>query len=123
MLRAVEHEGKPLDDAAMQERGNQLASEIRQAAIEAVRQSMHAEFLERARPLTAGDIRRWRHRARTALEAWQTVDNLTSELLTELKRHEEAHYRHELREQPGKPGHYEYVRVPRDDNDPKGDRP
>lgn len=88
MLRRVEEDRPPLSQAEMQERGNTLSGQARVAAIDAVRKSMHSEFLEKGKSITPADIRRWRSRARSAIEAWREVEALTTELLNDLKRAE-----------------------------------
>ena len=86
MLHPVEVDRPPLTREEMQERGNVLAGLARVAAIDAVRASMHSEFLGRGKTLGVSDIRRWRECAREALTAWRQVESLTTELLNELKR-------------------------------------
>lgn len=85
-LRALNQEAPALTPDELHKRGNALTTQIRKAAVEAVRESMHAEFLERKPSLSIADIRRWRHRAQTALKAWQEVDALASELLREVEK-------------------------------------
>lgn len=85
-LRAVDSESPPLTPAELKKRGGELASDARRAAIDAVRKSMHSEFLERGVTLGHSDILRWRGRARSALEAWREVDAITTELLNEIKK-------------------------------------
>jgi len=93
MLRVVGEEPDPLSREEMQEYGNELVSESRQRAIEAMRASMISQFLAPKRSvggLSLADIRQWRWAARRALEAWQKVDALTSELIIAVDRAERA---------------------------------
>lgn len=85
-LQPVEDDRPALSREQLQELGNDLSGRARVAAIDAVRSSMHSEFLEKGRTLQAADIRRWRSRAREALSAWREVESLTTELLNELAR-------------------------------------
>lgn len=85
-LRAVQDETPALPRDELQERGNELLGRARVAAIDAVRESMRSEFVEKGKTLQARDVRRWRHFAREAAEAWQKVDVLTSELLREIEK-------------------------------------
>lgn len=85
-IRLVTNDRPPLKRAELQQLGDKLASQARVAAIDAVRSSMHSEFLEKGKTLSVADIRRWRGRARAALAAWRLVESLTTELLNELDR-------------------------------------
>ena len=86
ILHRVEPARSALTREEMQKRGNHLSGQARVAAIDAVRASMHSEFLESGKSLTVADIRRWRGRAREAIAAWRLVESLTTELLNEVER-------------------------------------
>lgn len=109
-LRVIRDETPALSSDELQSRGNDLATDIRKAAVDAVRQSMHDVFLERGGVLTPAKIREWRGRARDALEAWQKVDALTSELLREIAKTTDAERtgmrRVVVPDGSGKPGHF-----------------
>ena len=85
-LRRVEPDRPALTLDQIQALGNDLTGRARVAAIDAVRASMHSEFLEKGKTLQVADIHRWRGRARAALAAWREVESLTTELLNELER-------------------------------------
>jgi hypothetical protein len=87
-LHRVEDARAPLTAKQMQEHGNKLVTEARVAAIDAVRASMHSEFIEKGKSVTPADIRRWRSKARASIDAWRAVESLTTELLNDLKRAE-----------------------------------
>lgn len=89
-LRVVQDETPALSDAELRVRGNELATEARQAAIDAVRHSMISEFLARGIQLQKSDLRRWRERAKTARDAWAKVEALTDELIREIDKNREA---------------------------------
>ncbi|QOC24823.1 hypothetical protein IC744_16300 [Microbacterium hominis] len=85
-LRVIRDESPALSREELQKRGNELATQVKQAAINAVRESMHSVYLERGVTLTPARLREWRHRARTARDAWQRVDDIASELLREVEK-------------------------------------
>ena len=85
-LRVVRDETPALSDAELRERGNDLASQAKRAAIDAVRESMVSEFLERGQSLTIPALRRWRDRAIRAREAWAKAEALTDELIREVEK-------------------------------------
>lgn len=83
--------GPPLSREELLEHGSALLKDARVAAIKAMRDSMHDEFIaSNGRSLTRADIRGWRGRARKSIEAWQKVEAITSELLLEIERAERA---------------------------------
>lgn len=85
-LRVLRDESPALSRDELQARGNELATKARQAAIDAVRESMHSVFLERGVTLTPAKLRAWAYRARRARDAWQVVDEIISELLREFEK-------------------------------------
>lgn len=85
-LRVVRDETPALSPDELRKHGTELATQARKAAIDAVRESMHSVYLERGVTLTPAMLRQWRHRARTARDAWQRVDDITSELLREVEK-------------------------------------
>lgn len=85
-LRVVRDETPALSPDELKKYGTELATQARKAAIDAVRESMHSVYLERGVTLTPAMLRQWRHRARTARDAWQRVDDITSELLREVEK-------------------------------------
>lgn len=89
-LRVIRDESPALSDEDLHARGNELVTEARQAAIEAVRQSMVSEFLARGLSLQKSDLRRWRERAKTAGEAWAKVEAITDELIREIEKNRDA---------------------------------
>lgn len=91
-LRVIRDETPALSDDELRARGNELVTEARQAAIEAVRQSMISEFLARGLSLQKSDLQRWRERAKTAREAWAKVEALTDELIREIEKRVYAEY-------------------------------
>lgn len=79
--------GPPLSREELLEKGNALLKDARVAAIDAIRASMHSEFIaSNGRSLTRADIRGWRGRARASIEAWRKVESITTELLNEIER-------------------------------------
>ncbi len=89
-LRIIRDETPALSDEELHARGNELVTEARQAAIEAVRESMISDFLSRGLSLQKSDLRRWRERAKTAREAWGKVEALTDELIREIEKNRDA---------------------------------
>jgi hypothetical protein len=89
-IRLVDKNTTPaMTPTELKEWGDDKLGEARRAAVEAVAASMHSEFLERGKSVTRADIRRWRGRARTAIDAWRKVESLTTEVLNEIERAEE----------------------------------
>lgn len=79
--------GPALSPDELLERGNELLKDARVAAIAAIRESMHSEFVASyGRKLSRADIRAWRGRARSSIEAWRKVESITTELLNEIER-------------------------------------
>lgn len=123
-LRRVESESRPaLSPDALHERGNELVTKARAAAIDAVRASMHTEFVEKAATVQRRDILRWRARAREALAAWREVESVCTELLNEIDRTDDASRagmrRAVVPDGSGNPGHYMTAWVK--DDDPESD--
>lgn len=118
-LRVVRDETPALSNDELQDRGNDLASEARRAAVDAVRESMIAEFMKRGISLTRADLLRWRYRAREARAAWEKVEALTDELIREIDKNAAAsRVGKKLVTVPdgsGRPGRY--VQVWKDDTD------
>lgn len=86
MLRPVDDDSRPLSEDELQERGNHLVSLAREAAITAIGKSMHPEFVQRGHNLQRRDILRWRHKARSAIEAWRECESALTELINELDK-------------------------------------
>ena len=85
-LRRVEPERPPLSRDALQKKGDALVSEARKAALDAVRRSMHSEFISVGKSISEADVWRWRGRARDSIAAWREVESITTELLVEIER-------------------------------------
>lgn len=112
-LRAVRDETPALSDSELRKVGNDLATQAKIAAVEAVRQSMHPEFFERGKSLNIADLRRWRERAKSARKAWGEVEALTEELINEIEKNRAAaRAGKQLKVVPdgsGRPGFYKAV--------------
>ncbi|WEK60520.1 MAG: hypothetical protein P0Y60_14560 [Candidatus Microbacterium colombiense] len=121
-LRIIRDESPALSDDELHARGNELVTEARTAAIDAVRQSMISEFLARGLSLQKSDLRRWRERAKTAREAWAKVEALTDELIREIEKNQDAALVGKrmtvVPDGSGRPGHYMTAWV--DDPDQEG---
>ena len=86
-LRRVEDSSPPMTMSELQSWGNRKATEIRPAAITAVRRSMsQPRFLERGISLTPAMLRLWCDDAKRAREAWAQVEALTTELIYEVEK-------------------------------------
>jgi hypothetical protein len=109
-LRVIRDEGDALDRDALQERGNELATQIRHAAAEAIKRSMVSDVFERGKPLLVPRLHWWKKQAREAIKAWQEVEALISELLLELDKFNAEERRGKtltvIPDPSGKPGHY-----------------
>lgn len=86
VLRSVGDDLPVLSPSELKVRGNELVTIARNAAIDAVRESMHTEFLAKGVSLQRADLLRWRGKARAAAERWRQVDAAVSELLHEMER-------------------------------------
>lgn len=86
MLRPVSDESPALSEDELQERGNELVTLARSAAIAATGKSMHPEFVQRGRPLHRADIVRWRQNAREAISAWREAEGHLTEIINELDK-------------------------------------
>ena len=113
-LRSIKDETPALSREEVNRVGNELVSKARQAAVEAIGQSMVPEFVARSYTVNRAGILAWRSRARSAREAWQRVDDLLSEVLHELdKTLIEERKGMRLAVLPdGKPGHFRTEWVP-----------
>lgn len=124
-LRVIRDETPALSDDELHARGNELATRARQAAIEAVRQSMVSEFLARGLSLQKSDLRRWRERAKTARKAWAKVEALTDELIREIEKNRDAALVGKkmtvVPDGSGRPGHYKTAWVDDPEQEGKSD--
>lgn len=92
MIRALVDESPAMSAADLQEWGNGKVTQIRRAAIEAVRVSMgESRFLERGLSITPAMLRMWLYEARRARESWAQVEALTAELLHEVEKTRNDH--------------------------------
>ncbi len=87
-LRVVGDEKPPLSREELRERGNDLVTEARKAAISAIGKSMVPEFVARGRSLQRRDLLRWRSFATGARDEWQVVIDKITELLHEMDKTE-----------------------------------
>jgi hypothetical protein len=89
-MRLIRDESPARTKDELFEWGNRRITEARVAAVDAVRHSMHSEFLEKHKVVDVQQLRRWRGRARYALAAWRKVDDIVSEILREVEKASEA---------------------------------
>jgi hypothetical protein len=85
-LRIVQDASTPLSVEELQQRGNQLVTDARRAALRAIAVSMQPEYVEREHSVQRRDLIRWRRNAAEARDEWQKVVDATTELLTEIDR-------------------------------------
>lgn len=85
-LRVIRDESPALNREELQERGNDLVTDARRAALTAIKLSMQPEYVERGRSIQRRDLLRWRGQAKAARDEWQKVIDATTELLTEMDR-------------------------------------
>ncbi|MCJ1709211.1 hypothetical protein [Microbacterium sp. VKM Ac-2923] len=75
-LRVIRDSGAALDREALQQRGNELATQIKRSAADAIQRSMIPDVFTRGEQLTRARMLTWRSQAAEAIKAWQQVDGL-----------------------------------------------